>query len=61
MTEPVTCELCVHFRRDAINPVTGLGFCTLRKVAKYPMEPHYCRQFEGEDDGEHDSATRDDA
>jgi|SRR6185312_5905289 len=52
MTEPVTCEDCIHFRRDVINPSAGLGWCELRKVSRYPMQPHWCRQREVEDDAE---------
>lgn len=52
MTEPVTCEDCIHFRRDAINPSAGLGWCELRKVSRYPMQPHWCRQREVDDDAE---------
>lgn len=52
MTEPVTCAECIHFRRDEINPAAGLGFCELRRIAKYPGELHYCRQREVEDDGD---------
>lgn len=52
MTAPVTCTDCQHFRRDAINPPDGLGWCTLRKVSRYPMQPHYCRQREVENDAE---------
>ena len=51
MTATVTCEDCRYFRRDDINPEVGLGFCTLRKFAKYPLAPHYCRQREAQDDG----------
>ncbi len=50
MTEPVTCDDCIHFRRDTINPPAGLGFCELRKIAQYPMAPHYCRQREPDDE-----------
>ena len=46
----VTCDECRYLRRDDINPATGLGWCDLRKVAKFPLEPHYCRQREVEDD-----------
>ena len=49
MTEPVTCDDCIHFRRDEINPAAGLGFCPLRKVSRYPEQPHYCGQREVED------------
>lgn len=54
MTEPTTCAECIHFRRDEINPIAGLGWCPLRKVSRYPEQPHYCRQREvdGEDEGE---------
>jgi len=52
MTEPVTCSECIHFRRDEINPVAGLGWCPLRKVSRYPEQLHYCRQREVEDDGD---------
>jgi len=38
-----TCEGCRHFTPDAINPVSGLGFCELRKVSRYPMQLHWCR------------------
>lgn len=50
MTDPITCADCVHFRRDEINPPAGLGWCELRKVTRYPMQPHYCRQRQVEDD-----------
>lgn len=46
MADPVTCAGCIHFRRDDINPPAGLGWCQLRKVSRYPMQPHYCRQRE---------------
>lgn len=42
MSEPVTCEDCVHFRRDAINPAMGLGWCELCRVSRYPMQPRWC-------------------
>lgn len=50
MTDPVTCNECRHFQRDEINPAEGLGFCPLRRVSKYPMAPHYCRQRKVDDD-----------
>lgn len=50
MTEPVTCDECIWFRRDDINPKDGLGWCALRNVSRYPMAPHYCRQRRVEDD-----------
>lgn len=43
-----TCEGCRHFQPDAINPVSGLGWCELRKVARYPMQEHWCRRREVE-------------
>jgi hypothetical protein len=46
MTDPITCANCIHFRRDEINPVEGLGWCVLRKIVNYPDAPHYCRQRE---------------
>lgn len=48
VSAPVSCADCLHFRRDEINPVEGLGWCDLRKVTRYPMQPHYCRQREVE-------------
>lgn len=45
----VQCEACIHFRPDEINPVAGLGWCELRKIARYPAAPHYCRQYEAAD------------
>lgn len=53
----VTCEGCRYFRPDAVNPPAGLGWCELRKVSRYPMQPHYCKQREGEND----DTTRNDA
>lgn len=44
MTEPVTCEACIHFRRADINPEAGIGVCTLKHVGVYPLAPRYCRQ-----------------
>jgi len=52
MTDPGTCADCIHFRRDVINPSTGLGWCELRKVSRYPMQPHYCKQRETDDEAE---------
>lgn len=54
MADHVTCADCRYFRRDEINPPAGLGFCPLRKVSRYPEQPHYCRQreAESEDEGE---------
>lgn len=49
MTEPVTCADCRYFRPDAQNPPAGLGWCELRKVSRYPMQPHWCRQRESEE------------
>jgi hypothetical protein len=48
MADPVSCAACIHFRRDEINPVQGLGWCALRKIVNYPVAPHYCRQREVE-------------
>lgn len=41
-----TCAGCRHFTPDTINPVSGLGWCPLRNVARYPMQRHRCRQRE---------------
>ena len=43
-------DICTHFRHDEINPPAGLGWCPLRKVSRYPGQPHYCKQREEEED-----------
>ena len=54
----ITCNTCRYFRPDDINPPAGLGWCPLRKVARYPEQPHYCKQREDEDG---DDTTRNNA
>lgn len=41
-----TCEHCRHFRPDRINPPAGLGSCAKQHLARYPAQPHYCRDHE---------------
>jgi hypothetical protein len=48
----ITCERCIHFQRDRINPIAGIGTCLhpARDEAWYPSAPHFCRHHEEQDD-----------
>lgn len=41
---PTTCADCIHFRRDEINPVAGMGECMNEPSHGYwhPMAAHRC-------------------
>lgn len=41
-----TCERCVHFRPDPINPAAGMGSCDRGQGMWHPMAPHLCRERE---------------
>ncbi|SEJ55486.1 hypothetical protein [Frateuria terrea] len=41
-----TCERCVHFRPDPINPEAGMGSCAKGNGYWHPSAPHLCKQHE---------------
>lgn len=41
-----TCERCIHYRPDAINPPAGMGSCAHSLGYWHPMAPHFCRERE---------------
>lgn len=44
----ITCDQCRHFRRDTVNPVSGMGRCLhdARHGYFYPDQKHHCRDFD---------------
>jgi hypothetical protein len=42
----VTCQHCIHFRPNAINPVAGMGSCAKGNGMWHPAAPHLCKQRE---------------
>lgn len=55
----ITCELCIYFRPDRINPAAGLGTCThpARDDAWFPNAPHFCRHREEKGDDTEEART----
>lgn len=41
-----TCQHCIHYQRNRLNPEAGLGSCRLGLVSRYPNERHSCRKGE---------------
>lgn len=41
-----TCEHCIHYRPDPINPPAGMGQCQKGNGYWHPMAPHLCKQRE---------------